>query len=67
MWNKGNSSRLYFLAGLTVGVGAALLLAPCVGKGYQVYARGREAKDVANDAADVLHRGKRLVRPLGET
>ncbi len=55
---------LYFLTGMALGMITTLLVAPRTGPAYLALARGKEAGDVARDAADVLRRSKRLKRPL---
>ncbi len=58
---------LWFLTGLAVGATVSLLTASRSGKGHQVYARAKEARDLAKDAASVVERGRRLRRPLSES
>lgn len=58
---------IYFLSGFGAGVALGLLTASGRGKGYEVCLRGKEAKDVAKDATDVVTRGRRLTRPLSES
>lgn len=68
MSSKDRHSILpWFVAGMAIGTTVALLAVARSGRGRQVAARAGEAKKVAEDAADVLRRGRRLKRPLSES
>jgi len=64
MANNGSPKILWLLAGLALGTTVALLAVTRTGKGREVYARAKEAKDVAKDVVDVVRRGRQLRRPL---
>lgn len=66
MAKNGSPTILWLFAGLALGTAVALLAASRTGKGREVYARAKEVKDVAKDTVDILQRGSRLRRPLGE-
>ena len=67
MSNNRVPEGLWFLVGLTLGIATVLLAVTRTSTGRELYARGKEAKDAVKDVVDVVQRGKRLKRPLGES